>query len=133
MASQQQDDDDMITGINVTPLVDVVLVLLVIFMVTATFIVTPSIKIDLPKAASGDSTPVSSLALVLSKTGEIYLNGQPTDEEGLRTFIRTELAEKKNLQAIISADKAVSHGSVIHIIDVVKTEGVTKFAINVEP
>ena len=123
----------MITGINITPLVDVVLVLLIIFMVTATFIVTPSIKVDLPKAASGDSTPVSSLALVLSKTGEIYLNGQPTDEDGLRNFIRAELKEKKNLQAIISADKAVAHGTVIHIIDVVKTEGVTKFAINVEP
>lgn len=133
MASQQHDDDEMITGINITPLVDITLVLLIIFMVTATFIVTPSIKIDLPKAASGDTTPVSNLALVLDKSGALYLNGQEASEDDIKAFIATELKDKKLVQAIISADKAVPHGSVIHLIDLVKTEGVTKFAINVEP
>ena len=133
MAAQSQNDDDMITGINITPLVDIVLVLLIIFMVTATLIVSPSIKVDLPKAASGDTTPPSSLSLVLDKNGTLYLNGQKTTEDALRAFIRKSLAEKKQLQAIISADKVVPHGTVIHLIDIVKTEGVTKFAINVEP
>lgn len=132
-ASQQNNDDEMITGINITPLVDIVLVLLIIFMVTATFIVTPSIKVDLPKAATGDATPTSNLALVLDKSGAIYLNGQPASEDEIKAFIRSELAAEKQVQAIISADKAASHGSVIHLIDLVKTEGVTKFAINVEP
>lgn len=132
-ASQQNNDDEMITGINITPLVDIVLVLLIIFMVTATFIVTPSIKVDLPKAATGDATPTSNLALVLDKSGAIYLNGQPASEDEVKAFIRGEMAADKQVQAIISADKAASHGSVIHLIDLVKTEGVTKFAINVEP
>ena len=123
----------MITGINITPLVDITLVLLIIFMVTATFIVTPSIKVDLPKAATGDNTPSSPLALVLDKSGTLYLNGKPTDEEAVKAFIRSQLASNKQVQAVISADKSVSHGAVIHLIDIVKTEGVTKFAINVEP
>lgn len=132
-ASQQNNDDEMITGINITPLVDIVLVLLIIFMVTATFIVTPSIKVDLPKAATGDATPTSNLALVLDKSGTIYLNGRPASEDEIKAFIRSEMAADKQVQAIISADKSASHGSVIHLIDIVKTEGVTKFAINVEP
>jgi biopolymer transport protein ExbD len=133
VASQQQNDDDIITAINITPLVDVVLVLLIIFMVTATFIVTPSIKVDLPKAATGDSTPSSNLSLVLDKDGKLYLNGQPATEDEVKAFIQKEMGEKKQVQAIISADTSVAHGSVIHLIDLVKTEGVTKFAINVEP
>ncbi len=133
MGAMQSDDDDMITGINVTPLVDVVLVLLIIFMVTATFISTPSIKVDLPKAASGEKTETSSLGLVLDKSGKLYLNGAEATEEDVRAFIQKERADEKQLQAIISADREVSHGQVIHIIDVVKNEGVTKFAINVEP
>ena len=133
MAQQPQQDDDMITGINITPLVDITLVLLIIFMVTATFIVSPSIKVDLPKAATGDATPVSNLALVLDRDGALYLNGKSVSEDDVRSFIKAELVEKKLVQAIISADKSVAHGAVIHLIDLVKTEGVTKFAINVEP
>jgi biopolymer transport protein TolR len=133
MGAPQSNDDDMISGINVTPLVDVVLVLLIIFMVTATFIATPSIKIDLPKAATGDSTPPSSLGLVLAKDGTLYLNGEPADHARVKEFIAAELAEEKQVQAIISADKDVAHGSVIGLIDMIKTAGVTKFAINVEP
>ncbi len=133
MAGQQSNDDDMITGINVTPLVDVVLVLLIIFMVTATFMVSPSIKVDLPKAATGETTQTSSLALVIAKDGTVYLNGKPADDDGIRKFIADEQAAEKKVQAIIAADKDVAHGAVIRIIDLVKQAGVTKFAINVEP
>jgi biopolymer transport protein TolR len=73
------DDDDsgrMITDINVTPLVDIVLVLLIIFMVTATYIVNPTIKVDLPKAATGTDQTRTTLALTLDRTGALYLNGE---------------------------------------------------------
>ena len=133
MGGHQSNDEDVISGINVIPLVDIVLVVLIIFMLTATFITTPSIEVDLPQAASGDSAPVSELALVLDKDGTLYLNGKPADEDGVRAFIQTELAGEKEVQAVIAADKAVPHGSVIGIIDLVRTEGVAKFAINVEP
>jgi biopolymer transport protein ExbD len=133
-ASQFEDDDSgrMITEINVTPLVDITLVLLIIFMVTTTYIVNPSIKVDLPKAASGSEQTRTTLALTLTKEGGLYLNGERSDDAALTRFVSSELPKNPDLQAIIAADKVVSHGSVVHIIDLVKRAGVRKFAINVD-
>jgi biopolymer transport protein ExbD len=134
-ASPYEGDDDsgrMITDINVTPLVDIVLVLLIIFMVTTTYIVNPSIKVDLPKAASGTEQTRTSLAVTMTKDGGVYLNGERTDEAGVVRYIAGELPRSPDLQAIIAADKVVSHGTVVHMIDIVKRAGVRKFAINVE-
>ena len=134
-ASPFDGDDDsgrMITEINVTPLVDIVLVLLIIFMVTTTYIVNPSIKVDLPKAATGSEQAKTTLGLTLTKDGSLYLNGDKTDDGGLQRFIATELPKNPELQAVIAADKVVPHGSVVHVIDLVKRAGVRKFAINVE-
>lgn len=122
----------MITEINVTPLVDIVLVLLIVFMVTTTYIVNPSLKVDLPKAASGSETQKSSLALSLDKAGTLFLNGEAADESKVKAFIAAELPKNADLQAVIAADKSVPHGDVVHVIDVVKRAGVKKFAINVE-
>jgi len=122
----------MITDINVTPLVDIVLVLLIIFMVTTTYIVNPSIKVDLPKAATGSDQVKTTLGLTLTKDGALYLNGDKTDDGGLQRFISTELPKNPDLQAVIAADKIVPHGNVVHLIDLVKRAGVRKFAINVE-
>src|SRR5678815_3553748 len=126
-------DDDggrMIVDINVTPLVDITLVLLIIFMVTASLIVNPGIKVDLPKAASGTETSKSTLAL--NKEGVLFLNGEKSDDSGVVRFIGSELPKNPQLQAIIAADKAVPHGDVIHVIDLVKRSGVHKFAISTD-
>src|SRR5512138_3697757 len=133
-ASQFPDDDSgqMITDINVTPLVDITLVLLIIFMVTTTYIVNPSIKVDLPKAASGSDQARTTLALTLTKDGQLYLNGERSDEATVARQIAADLPKNPDLQAIIAADKIVPHGSVVHIIDLVKRAGVRKFAINVD-
>jgi biopolymer transport protein ExbD len=133
-ASQFQDDDSgrMITDINVTPLVDITLVLLIIFMVTTSYIVNPSIKVDLPKAVTGTEQVRTTLALTLTKEGQLYLNGDRSDEAKVAKLIAEELPRNPDLQAIIAADKVVPHGSVVHIIDFVKRAGVRKFAINVD-
>ena len=128
------DDDSgrMIVDINVTPLVDITLVLLIIFMVTASLIVNPGIKVDLPKAASGTETAKSTLALTLNKEGVLFLNGERSSDEGIVRFIGSELPKNPELQAIIAADKVVPHGDVIHVIDLVKRSGVHKFAISTD-
>jgi biopolymer transport protein ExbD len=133
-ASKFEDDDSgrMITEINVTPLVDITHVLLIIFMVTTTYIVNPSIKVDLPKAMSGTDQTRTTLALTLTKDGQLYLNGDRSDETQVAKQIAAELPKNPDLQAIIAADKIVPHGSVVHIIDFVKRAGVRKFAINVD-
>ncbi len=122
----------MISGINVTPLVDITLVLLIIFMVTATYIVRQAIHVDLPRAANaGESTGVT-LAIILTKDGDIYVDGKKRDETGLRDAARDALAKDKDTRAIISADKNALHGSVVRVLDLIKGEGVSKFAINIE-
>ncbi len=130
-------DDEMISGINVTPLVDIMLVLLVIFMVTTSYVVADSIKVDLPEASTGDPTEPSTVMLTfkVDAAGQrtLYVNGKESTEEALRALIRAEKeAGKKDIQAVIAADKNASHGDVIHLIDVVKQEGILKFALNID-
>ena len=122
----------MITDINVTPLVDIVLVLLIVFMVTATYMVNPSIKVDLPKAATGTEQARTTVAVTVMKEGTLFLNGQPTDEAGLSRYVGGEVGKNPELQAIIAADAAVPHGRVVRLIDLVKRVGVKRFAINVD-
>ncbi len=132
MSHATQDNEEMISGINVTPLVDITLVLLIIFMVTATYVVKESIEIDLPRAASGGETIGTSLMLVLDKQGKVYVDGQEKSWQEVRRSVRETVAKDKNTRAIISADKSLSHGKVVEIIDLVKSEGLLKFAINIE-
>jgi len=127
------DDEGIITDINVTPLVDIILVLLIIFMLTANLIANPSIEVELPEASTGEATEPSTLALMLTKGGELYLNGVLTEEGALRGYLDGLVREDPKVQAIIAADKEVPHGEVIHLIDLVRQEGIQKFAINIEP
>jgi len=133
MAAQTQDHgDDMIAGINVTPLVDVTLVLLIIFMVTATYIVREGIEVDLPRAASGGETVGPTLAFALDREGKLFVDGAPATADSARAAVREALAKSAEARALISADRGVSHGRVVEIIDLVKREGLTRFAIDVE-
>ncbi len=125
--------DDAITDINITPFVDIVLVVLIIFMVTASYIMEPSIKVNLPEAATGESTENSSLGLTLDAEGGLFLNGVAIEEPTLRAFIQRELARSEEVTALIAADSTVDHGRVVWLIDLVKQEGIAKFAINIDP
>ena len=132
IASGGGGDDDLISGINITPLVDIVLVLLIIFMVTATYIVRAAIEIDLPRAAHGGEATGTTLAVVLTRDGAIYLDGVRRSEEELAARTREAVVKDRDTRAIISADKASLHGAVVRVIDVVKGAGVSRFAINIE-
>ena len=132
MAARALDDDDMITGINVTPLVDITLVLLVVLMITASYIASKTIPMELPRSATGETTTIV-LAVSINSTGELYLDAKPIDEPGLRGRIIEARAQKQEPQAIIAADGRTPHARVVHVIDVLRQEHVTKFAINVEP
>jgi biopolymer transport protein ExbD len=132
MGSAGGDDDDLIADINVTPLVDVVLVLLIIFMVTATYIVRASIEVDLPRAAHGGEAVGTILSVVLTKDGQVFLDGASRSEEELVRMTRDAVARDADARVIISADRGALHGSVVRVIDLVRGAGVTRFAIHVE-
>ena len=128
MASVAKDDDDAITGINVTPLVDVTLVLLIIFMVTAKLIAGHGIPLDLPKAATAGTTQ-TMLTLSIDAQGKVSANGQPVvSDDALRDQARRALAKNPELRTVIAASAAASHGSVMHVVDTVRDAGVVKIA-----
>jgi biopolymer transport protein ExbD len=121
-----------IAEINVTPMVDVMLVLLVIMIVSAQYIVSQSIKVELPKAASSTDSVASVAAVTLTKDGKVFYNQEPLSEAELVSHLRSAIASNKDLNLIVTADKEVQHGKVVHVIDLAKLEGIVKFAINVD-
>ncbi len=121
-----------ITGINVTPMVDIMLVLLVIMIISANYIVSQSLKVELPKAASSDDTAASIAAVTVAKDGALYYNQQPVDQNGLRAKLKQAAAQNPEINLIVSGDTKATHGDVVHVIDLAKIEGITHFAISVE-
>lgn len=126
------DNNEAIADINVVPLVDIILVVLIIFMVTAPMFIKPTINVNLPKAASGDQTAPSKLNIALTADGRINLNGTFVDEATVKQKAMDEVAKNADIQAIISADKDVPHGKVVALLDIVKSSGVKKFAISID-
>ena len=121
-----------IVGINVTPMVDVVLVLLVIMMVSATYIVSQSLKVELPKSASTDDQVPMVAAVAVDKDGKLFFNQKPVTEAELVEKMRAAHADNADVNLVISGDAHAFHGSIVHVIDLAKQEGIAKFAINVE-
>ena len=128
----QQDETEEITGINVTPLVDIVLVLLIIFMVTANFIVRETVEVDLPRAAHGGETVQGLVNVVMNREGKIFFDGAQVDEQELLRRIAEALDKDKDTRAIISADQTLNYGKVMHLLDVVKGKGIARFALNIQ-
>jgi biopolymer transport protein ExbD len=130
--SARQEEDELITAINVTPLVDIVLVLLIVLMVTSSYLVNKSINVELPKAATGETaSPTMSISIDLD--GKLYLDGSPTQTSELQSRIRSAYQQDPEVKAIISADGRVQHAQVVTVIDLLRQEKVTKFAINTSP
>jgi len=127
MANAIKDDDDAITGINVTPLVDVTLVLLIIFMVTAKLIAGHGIPLDLPKAATAGTTQ-TMLTLSIDAHGKVLANGEAVDDRELRERARAALRQNPELRTVIAASAEASHGSVMHVVDAVRSVGAVKVA-----
>ena len=132
-AASGGDSNGVITGINVTPLVDVMLVLLIIFMVTAKMVMAPNtaLPLDLPKSAHGDVVqPI--FAISLSVDGRTMVNGQSLpNDDAILPIARSQLAEHADLKAIIQADGHVLHERVIHVMDLLSEANITQIAFAV--
>ncbi len=127
MANVQTDDEE-ITAINVTPLVDVTLVLLVVFMVTAKLIAGQAIPLDLPKAKTAGAAQ-TVLNISIDDKGTVRANGQPVQSDGvLRSQATQALKQNPELRTVISASSAAKHGSVMHVLDTVRDAGITRVA-----
>ena len=130
-------ESNTITGINVTPLVDITLVLLIIFMVTAKLVVAPNsaLKLTLPRSSTGEQvSPV--FAVTMRRDGTTRVNGQPVTDDP--AFIARASAERQahpDLRAVIEADGEVTHARVVHVMDLLGRAGVAQiaFAVTLEP
>jgi biopolymer transport protein ExbD len=120
-----------ISAINVTPLVDVALVLLIILMVSSTYIVAQTLKVQLPKARATDGTADKPSKVEMLKDGTIRFNDEKVDEAQLTQKVKDAVNADAEMSLVVSADKEVQHGNVVHLLDIAKLAGVTKFAINV--
>jgi biopolymer transport protein ExbD len=121
-----------IVGINVTPMVDIMLVLLIIMMVAATYIVSQALKVELPRTATSDETVSKTYVVTIKKDGQYLFNDKPTTLQGLSEEFKAARKATKEVNVVITADQAALHGNVVGVIDVAKVQGISKFAINVE-
>jgi biopolymer transport protein ExbD len=126
------EDEGLISDINVTPFVDVVLVLLVIFIVTAPALVKDTLGLKLPKAASADGSAMDTLGIAVTRQGQILLNGTIATEEALTAAVRAAVEKNPQAQAIIAADGESRHSDLVRAIDLVKGAGMNRFALQVE-
>jgi len=134
MAGALKDDDGIISEINVTPFVDVVLVLLVIFMVTAGFIVNKGVTIELPQAATAEQLQLQrNFNILVSKEGAILLDGAPVTIDLLKARGTESKAKGEKIVAMISADKGVVYSYVVGVMDALRSVGISEFALQLEP
>lgn len=134
MAGKIGGDDDVLSEINVTPLVDIMLVLLIIFMLTneevSEKMKKPAIEVDLPKAASAKNEPAKPLSVVITKDGTLFLNANQVTKDELVAQVKAAAAANAGQEAVLSADRRVVHGEVVQIIDAIRLAGVEKVAVN---
>ena len=131
MAGSVSEDDEPVAGINVTPLVDVVLVLLVALMVTATDMAAQSLGVERPRAATGSDATPRTLSIALDTTSRVFLDGKLVSEADLRTAIREAREREPELRATLAADGRVSHAEVVRLMDLLREERVVHFALEV--
>ncbi|MDQ3334921.1 MAG: biopolymer transporter ExbD [Myxococcota bacterium] len=128
----QDDDSQGITDINVTPFVDVLLVLLVVFMVTAKLIVARGVEIDKPKASTGGEVQ-STLRVSVNATGDLFVNGDKfTDDVAAVARIKEIAAASEKPKAIIAGDRKTAYGGVMRAIDLVQQAGISAIALENE-
>ncbi|TGK10587.1 biopolymer transporter ExbD [Leptospira selangorensis] len=133
MAGQSSSGDgEEIGSINITPMVDVILVLLVIFMVTANFLKKESININLPKADAVDANLAKTVQVAMSKDGKIFLEGSETDIERLEAHLKRESAYRVNMRITLSADASIPYGKIAETMGKIKKAGVHQIALSVK-
>ncbi len=133
MAAKFDDNDEGINDINITPFVDVVLVLLVIFMVTAPVMLKESLKVNLPKTLTSDiASKAASVGVAITKEGQILFNGKLMSPESLQNELRTISKNAPGTNFLISADTDTRHGEVVRMIDMLKKNNLNHFALQVE-
>jgi biopolymer transport protein ExbD len=132
MAVQDSGDDGMVTGINVTPLVDILLVLLIVFMVAGKFVDEASLKVHLPKAAQADVVPTPALTVKVNAEGTLSLMDMAMDENGLAASLSREAKLNPGVRVTVAADESLPYKRVVQVLDMIKKAGVSRVGLAAE-
>jgi len=119
--------------VNVTSFIDVLFVLLLFFMVSTTFVNQPAMSLDLPKAIHSQGTRQPGIIVYIDQNGLIHLNDEPVDDSVLDQALRARLAASEDKSVVLKADSRVTHGTVVHVLDIIKGAGVLKLTIATQP
>lgn len=130
---QSGSQDDLVTGINVTPLVDVGLVLVIIFMVTAPLFEVPSLKVNLPKTSTNESKERENITITIIPNGKWAVNEEEIDKENLMGSLKKRLAASNEKHVILRADQDSLHGELLYAMHAAKTLGAQSISIATEP
>jgi biopolymer transport protein ExbD len=122
------------SDINIAPFTDVILVLLIIFMIATPALMQSVICVNIPKAdvAAIDSKDNSSIEVLISKDGDVYMEGKQVENSNIESVVRKLIAENPGQAIIIKGDEVVQYGYVIQFMDKAKKAGAKKFALAVE-
>ena len=131
MSFQDNQEQDGIFDISVSPFVDVLLVLLVIFMVTTPIMVQQSLKINLPNSKTVDSVDPSTLSVTISSQGQYFINGKLSTIEEISDVAKSMFNQNSATQLVLAADLESQHKYVVEVMDKVRQVGITKFAFQV--
>ncbi len=132
-ASLGGNSDEAIAEINIVPFVDIILVVLIIFMVTAPLVLKPAIDVSLPQASSGEAKETEkNLDVIIAATGELYVNGKPATLEELKDQASSVAKVAVDSGAILNADKAVTLEKLTEVIDAIKLAGIKKVAFSIK-
>ncbi|HUN64874.1 MAG TPA: biopolymer transporter ExbD [Bacteroidota bacterium] len=129
--SVRHDDQEIMTSINITPLVDIFLVLLIIFMITSTVLDREEIKINLPKAAHAGTEAPKASGLVMDKDKNLFLDGVPSDSASIVAQLQNAVIKDPDHQVLIAADQDLVYREIVRLIDIVRGAGITKYALKV--
>ena len=133
---QGSGDEELIGGVNITPIVDVCLTLLIVFIVTASTMVNRSMPVQLPKAATAEAAPPSILNIAISRTGEVFLNGAPGRLEDIPRAVeeaRARATPDVKLAGFVSADVEAPYGKFAEAVDRLRLAGITDIALDTQP
>jgi biopolymer transport protein ExbD len=122
----------LIAGINITPLTDVVLVLLVIFMIATPLLIRSELKVNLPRTATAEAAAQKSVVVTIDSAGNVYVDGTAVALERLAPTLSATLEKRPNAPVIIMGDKEVRYDLVVHVLEIARTSGVNKLSLAVE-
>lgn len=127
------DSSDGMNEINITPFVDIVLVLLIIFMISTPAMVYRGMKVSLPSTQNGEDMSHVTLTLTLAKPGELYLDSRKIEVSELKAIVDKLKASNASADAVVSADADVSHGRVMEIADELRKQGIEQVGFATKP